>query len=151
MTYEEIQEKWHRKMFSSATVRDKYPELLKTPYTFGQWYNLCASHNHRCVLCGIEAPLSRDHIIPICSGGRDVLENLQPLCYYCNSSRKEGLSINFAPLSEAAKRTFIEYCDNEKLVAQKRRNKKKHTNYKRNVRLRREVENAQHLQETIVG
>jgi diadenosine tetraphosphate (Ap4A) HIT family hydrolase/5-methylcytosine-specific restriction endonuclease McrA len=46
----------------------------------------------RCELCGIskdEKALDVDHIIPVNKGGKTVLENLQALCYTCNSQKRD--------------------------------------------------------------
>lgn len=40
-----------------------------------------------CVKCGSTDKLVKDHIIPIYQGGSDGLDNLQPLCAKCNSSK----------------------------------------------------------------
>lgn len=41
----------------------------------------------RCVRCGTEGDILRDHIVPLYQGGSDALENLQPLCSTCNRSK----------------------------------------------------------------
>lgn len=42
----------------------------------------------RCRLCGRDdLLLVKDHIIPVCQGGCDCIDNLQPLCGFCNSSK----------------------------------------------------------------
>ena len=40
-----------------------------------------------CQICGSEDNLTIDHIVPISKGGTSDLDNLQPLCKSCNSSK----------------------------------------------------------------
>jgi 5-methylcytosine-specific restriction endonuclease McrA len=57
-------------------------------YTLQEWKDLCAKYDHRCLKCGrTDRPLSVDHIIPLSCGGSHRIENLQPLCRNCNSSK----------------------------------------------------------------
>ena len=53
---------------------------------------------HRCELCGIsgeEKALDIDHIVPINKGGPNVIENMQALCYTCNSQKRDTDSTDF--------------------------------------------------------
>lgn len=36
---------------------------------------------------GNEVLMTKDHIIPRSLGGKDILDNLQPMCKYCNSKK----------------------------------------------------------------
>lgn len=55
-----------------------------------QWVSLLAMCQNRCVRCGETKSLTKDHIVPIYSGGSDAIDNLQPLCRPCNSARGAG-------------------------------------------------------------
>jgi 5-methylcytosine-specific restriction endonuclease McrA len=47
-------------------------------------------YNHTCLCCGRREPeikLEMDHVIPVVLGGSNSIENRQPLCQYCNSSK----------------------------------------------------------------
>ncbi len=53
---------------------------------------LFARDQHLCLYCGHEYPrphLTRDHVMPISRGGRDIWENVVSACFHCNS-RKGG-------------------------------------------------------------
>lgn len=59
-------------------------------HTQGEWETLKAQYNWTCPSCLREEPevkLSRDHIVPLVKGGSDNIENIQPLCYSCNSKK----------------------------------------------------------------
>ncbi len=52
----------------------------------------------RCELCGVSATEERlevDHIIPRKHGGKDVLENLQALCWRCNANKGDRDATDF--------------------------------------------------------
>lgn len=66
-------------------------------YTLAEWQELLARHA-RCPSClraweDIPSPADRssvvtvDHIVPISRGGSNRIENLQPLCFSCNSRK----------------------------------------------------------------
>lgn len=56
-------------------------------HTLQEWRELCARYNHRCLCCGQDRPLTRDHVIPVDCGGTDDITNIQPLCRPCNSAK----------------------------------------------------------------
>ncbi|PWT80210.1 MAG: hypothetical protein C5B44_05745 [Acidobacteria bacterium] len=52
-----------------------------------EWAALKEKYNHICLKCLETKPLTIDHVIPIDLGGRHSVENIQPLCLECNSSK----------------------------------------------------------------
>lgn len=62
----------------------------KGRHTEQQWLALVALFDCKCVMCGQAMQLHevrKDHIKPIYQGGSDGIENLQPLCEPCNSTK----------------------------------------------------------------
>lgn len=49
--------------------------------------DVVALHGPRCLACGTEDDLSVDHVISLFNGGDDTINNKQPLCRSCNSSK----------------------------------------------------------------
>ena len=49
--------------------------------------DVIALYGNRCLCCGAETALTVDHVIPLARGGSDLLDNKQPLCKSCNSSK----------------------------------------------------------------
>lgn len=59
-------------------------------HTQDQWIALCFGCRDRCVRCGKAGKVVMDHIVPLYQAGRfpsDGIENIQPLCHRCNSSK----------------------------------------------------------------
>jgi len=54
------------------------------------WKSLKEKYLFTCLCCGRKEPdikLTLDHVIPVSLGGENVIENAQPLCQSCNSSK----------------------------------------------------------------
>jgi 5-methylcytosine-specific restriction endonuclease McrA len=59
-------------------------------HTQGEWETLKAQYNWTCPACRKQEPdikLTQDHIVPLTKGGSDNIENIQPLCKSCNSTK----------------------------------------------------------------
>ncbi len=56
-------------------------------HTTQEWADLCAAFCYRCVRCGERRPLAKDHIRPLYLDGTDAIDNLQPVCRSCNSTK----------------------------------------------------------------
>lgn len=66
-------------------------------YTAAEWQALCEEYDNKCLCCGRKEPdikLTVDHVLPIDLGGRNDIDNLQPLCKSCNS-RKNNRYIDY--------------------------------------------------------
>ncbi|WP_052077526.1 HNH endonuclease [Rhodococcoides fascians] len=52
------------------------------------WERLVRQHRGCCFYCGEAGPMTMDHLLPICRGGRHSIGNLIPACATCNSSKR---------------------------------------------------------------
>lgn len=57
-------------------------------YTVEQWVALRAWFGDVCLACGSKEDITIDHVVPLCKGGTNSIENLQPLCKSCNSRKR---------------------------------------------------------------
>jgi 5-methylcytosine-specific restriction endonuclease McrA len=60
--------------------------------TANEWNNLKEFYNYTCLCCKRKEPeikLTMDHVLPISSGGKNVIDNIQPLCRSCNCSKHD--------------------------------------------------------------
>lgn len=70
-------------------------------HTLKEWQELKQKYNNKCAICGLEKPLTKDHIIPLSKGGTNYISNIQPLCRNCNS-KKHNKIINDNSISRGA-------------------------------------------------
>jgi 5-methylcytosine-specific restriction endonuclease McrA len=56
-------------------------------FAAAEWKALCKQCHNRCLCCGKRRKLTADHVIPVSKGGSSNIENIQPLCQPCNSSK----------------------------------------------------------------
>lgn len=87
-----------RRAAIEATRRTR-KTLAGGSYTIQEWLDLCAKYEYRCLCCGKQEPeirLAADHIMPVAMGGSSNIDNIQPLCKSCNSSKGPKL-IDFRP------------------------------------------------------
>lgn len=81
--------KIHPDRATPAQWRAFYEQQAKRKGTHSKedWENL-RHRIGRCMACGkTGVRLTKDHIVPISRGGCDCIENVQPLCQPCNSSK----------------------------------------------------------------
>ncbi len=68
--------------FDETSKRHSFSEFEKQ--------SICSAHNYKCSNCKIdlvEREFDIDHRIPIASGGKNSIENLQPLCKNCHKKK----------------------------------------------------------------
>lgn len=66
-------------------------------YTVSEWNALVNHFGNKCLCCGRDdVKLTADHIIPISKGGTSNIDNIQPLCFSCNSSKCDK-TIDYRP------------------------------------------------------
>ncbi len=63
-------------------------------HTHEEWLSLCGRYERLCARCAQPHKLTKDHIVPLISGGTDYISNIQPLCKPCNSSKGTS-SVNY--------------------------------------------------------
>jgi len=66
-------------------------------YTRSQWETLIFMANGECLACGSTSRITVDHIVPVSKGGSSYIDNIQPLCYSCNSSKQNNIA-DYRPL-----------------------------------------------------
>ena len=55
-------------------------------FTVEEFEALCEGYGNRCLRCGKgDVLLTPDHVVPLSSGGGNLMGNIQPLCGSCNS------------------------------------------------------------------
>ena len=71
-------------------------------HTTQEWIDLKKVYGNKCVRCGekeyIGHALTIDHKIPVSLGGTHNIDNLQPLCSRCNSSKGNNVWFAQCPL-----------------------------------------------------
>lgn len=69
-------------------------------FTPDEFEALCHAVGDRCMRCGAQVRLAADHVVPLCKGGSNGIDNIQPLCKPCNSKKHDN-SWDFRVVFEA--------------------------------------------------
>jgi len=90
---EYVMDRYHNDAEFKKGVRDWFTRRRNTKranggeYTSEEWDSMCLLVGGRCVACGQITKLEVDHVIPVSQGGRNDIDNIQPLCRSCNASK----------------------------------------------------------------
>jgi hypothetical protein len=95
---------------------------LSGRWTAQEWQDLLVHSHYQCVCCGVNQPLTADHVVQVMNitkellpepvGGGNSINNIQPLCLTCNASRKDRIG----PYTCACGRKFTHEAGVEKIV-----------------------------------
>lgn len=91
-----------------ALMRYFYREMMERKGEVGSisaqdWRDIKERCGHKCVLCGkvetVEEMLTIDHIVPISAKGKNIKDNIRPLCSKCNTNKSKMDSIHTPSIS----------------------------------------------------
>jgi len=103
-TINSYEAKYREKMYTWVSIlKNKHRVKLKGldgEFSVQQWKDLVEKYEGKCAMCGKQKKLTFDHIVPLSrftewakeNGVKyraNDIENIQPLCLSCNSSKKD--------------------------------------------------------------
>lgn len=65
-------------------------------FTLQEWNVVLSSYGNSCLWCGTDSRIEADHVVPLVHKGKNIIQNIQPLCRTCNS-KKGSKIIDFRP------------------------------------------------------
>lgn len=103
----EMNKQWRKANKSRLTHNNKQRRLLIKALgtvSWSEWMDIKTRYKFRCSICGIHeseldikwagtqfTKLTMDHIIPISNRGKNIAENIQPLCISCNARKHDRI------------------------------------------------------------
>ncbi len=101
--HREYMREWGRAFPDKVQEKDNKRRALKhnagPSFTAKEWNALKRQYNYTCLRCGRKEPeitLTVDHIVPLSQGGKNTIDNIQPLCKPCNSAKHDD-TIDYRP------------------------------------------------------
>lgn len=77
-------------------------------FTQKEWRALRSMYGNKCLCCGSTDRLTIDHVVPIVKGGRNTIDNIQPLCWKCNNfKRARTIDYRNPPFSRVDLEAFL--------------------------------------------
>jgi 5-methylcytosine-specific restriction endonuclease McrA len=68
----------------------RYRKVAGGSHTLEEWESVKRLFNNSCAECGMpesQSKLTEDHKVPLSKGGLNTIDNIQPLCNYCNARK----------------------------------------------------------------
>lgn len=59
--------------------------------TAKQWKRILKRYGNKCLRCGTKEDITMDHVVPLVRGGAHDPSNVQPLCFNCNSGKRDKI------------------------------------------------------------
>ena len=69
----------------------------RKPLTGEQWADILDDYEGMCFVCGSPDRITLDHLIPLSRGGEHSKRNCRPLCWSCNSSKRDSKLTEWLP------------------------------------------------------
>ena len=83
-----LQRRWRQEHEGYHSVYNaNYHAIDGQEIKLDDWLGLLKKFDGKCPRCGQDARLSLDHVQPRAKNGPNVIENVQPLCMPCNTSK----------------------------------------------------------------
>jgi len=64
--------------------RNRILSIQGEHHTYEEWLEVLKIFDNSCAFCKSRTRIEKDHIIPVSKGGKDTIDNIQPLCKICN-------------------------------------------------------------------
>lgn len=97
---------YYAKLRSARMARAK----SKGNHSKYEWHKMVIFFNNQCVKCGIifkyNHEINKDHIIPLFMGGSNSIKNVQPLCFDCNTRKKDTIDYRLSVCSHTDLNNF---------------------------------------------
>ena len=88
LAYERHYRRWRPEVGKAVRHARRAAKKAGGRFAPAEFRNLCAFYGQACLACWRDdVKLTPDHVIPLCHGGRNDIENIQPLCLHCNMKK----------------------------------------------------------------
>ena len=105
---------YRKKRCGLVVARQKTIYKTGKRHSKNDWLLLLKLADGKCLKCGSDDRVGRDHVMPLSNGGDDGIMNIQPLCLRCNASKSDNntdyRSQDFILLMKSTFEKFCLYC-----------------------------------------